>query len=80
MDRRIIKALSGVRTEEVAFMEWKHLHFRKGKGFIILPKTITKKKRRRIFPMLSKLAMPTGFKRAAEFPSRRSSARLTSRS
>ena len=36
-------------------MEWKHLHFRKGKGYIILPRTITKKKRRRIFPMLPNL-------------------------
>jgi integrase len=50
-----IKAFSGVRTEEIAFMEWKHIFFRKGKGYIILPKAITKKKRRRIMPLLPNL-------------------------
>jgi integrase len=50
-----IKAFSGVRTEEMAFMEWKHIFFRKGKGYIILPKAITKKKRRRIMPLLPNL-------------------------
>ena len=50
-----IKAFSGVRTEEMAFMEWKHIEFRKGKGYIILPKVITKKKRRRIMPLAPNL-------------------------
>ncbi|MGA2175097.1 MAG: hypothetical protein ABSH38_08970 [Verrucomicrobiota bacterium] len=50
-----IKAFSGVRTEEIAFMEWKHVHFRRGKGYIILPKSITKKRRRRIMPILPNL-------------------------
>jgi integrase len=44
-----IKAFTGVRTEEVAFMEWEHIDFKR--GYIKLPKTITKKKRRRIFPI-----------------------------
>lgn len=50
-----IKAFSGVRTEEVALMDWKHIAFRRGKGYIILPKTITKKKRRRILPLSANL-------------------------
>jgi len=50
-----IKAFSGVRTEEMALMEWKHVHFRRDKGYIILPKTVTKKKRRRIMPILPNL-------------------------
>jgi len=50
-----IKAFSGVRTEEMALMEWGHIHFRRGKGYIILPKSITKKKRRRIMPILPNL-------------------------
>jgi hypothetical protein len=41
-----IKAFSGVRTEEMAFMEWKHVHFRRGKGYIILPKTGHRRKAR----------------------------------
>jgi hypothetical protein len=45
-----IKAFSGVRTEEIFEMEWKHIEFRRNKGYIILPKEVTKKKRRRIFP------------------------------
>jgi integrase len=44
-----IKAFTGVRTEEVAFMEWENIDFKR--GYIKLPKTITKKKRRRIFPI-----------------------------
>lgn len=48
-----IKAFSGVRTEEMALMEWEHVQFRK--GYIILPKVITKKKRRRILPLLPNL-------------------------
>lgn len=50
-----IKAFSGVRTEEVASMEWEHVHFKKGQGYIILPKTVTKTKRRRIIPILPNL-------------------------
>lgn len=50
-----IKAFSGVRTEEIAEMQWEHIQFRKGKGYIILPKTVTKKKRRRILPLLPNL-------------------------
>lgn len=49
-----IKAFSGVRTEEIADMEWEHVKFKR--GFIILPKSITKKKRRRIIPILPNLA------------------------
>ena len=48
-----IKAFSGVRTEEISDMEWKHIHFKR--GYIILPKAVTKKKRRRIFPILANL-------------------------
>lgn len=50
----VIKAFSGVRTEEIAEMEWEHILFKR--GYIILPKTITKKKRRRIIPILPNLA------------------------
>jgi integrase len=50
-----IKAFSGVRTEEIFYMEWEHIHFRKGKGYIILPRPVTKKKRRRIMPLLPNL-------------------------
>jgi integrase len=49
-----IKAFSGVRTEEIAEMEWEHIGFKR--GYIILPKAITKKKRRRIIPILPNLA------------------------
>ena len=49
-----IKAFSGVRTEEIAEMEWEHIKFKR--GFIIMPKSITKKKRRRIIPILPNLA------------------------
>jgi integrase len=48
-----IKAFSGVRTEEISDMEWKHIDFKR--GHIILPKAITKKKRRRIFPIMPNL-------------------------
>ena len=50
-----IKAFSGVRTEEIFFMEWEHIHFRRGKGYIILPRRVTKKRRRRIMPLLPNL-------------------------
>jgi integrase len=50
-----IKAFSGVRTEEIFLMEWEHVHFRRGKGYIILPRPVTKKKRRRILPILPNL-------------------------
>ena len=43
-----------VRTEEIAGMEWEHIAFKR--GYIILPKAITKKKRRRIIPILPNLA------------------------
>jgi len=46
-----IKSFSGVRTEEIFEMEWKHIQFRRSKGYIILPKEVTKKKRRRILPL-----------------------------
>jgi hypothetical protein len=36
-------------------MEWEHVHFRRGKGYIILPRPVTKKKRRRILPILPNL-------------------------
>ena len=49
-----IKAFSGVRTEEIFDMEWEHISFKR--GHIILPKTITKKNRRRIIPILPNLA------------------------
>lgn len=51
----VIKAFSGVRTEEIAEMEWSHVSFER--GCIILPKSITKKKRRRIIPILPNLRM-----------------------
>lgn len=54
-----IKAFSGVRTEEVALMEWSHVSLKK--GYLILPKAITKKKRRRIiriWPNLHKWLEP----------------------
>jgi integrase len=41
-----IKAFSGVRTEEMAIMTWENVAFKK--GYIILRKEITKKKKRRI--------------------------------
>jgi integrase len=49
-----IKAFSGVRTEELFEMEWEHVSFQR--GHIILPKSITKKNRRRIIPILPNLA------------------------
>jgi integrase len=51
----VIKAFSGVRTEEISEMEWGHVAFKR--GCIILPKSITKKKRRRIIPILPNLRM-----------------------
>lgn len=48
-----VKAFSGVRTEEVAAMEWQHILFKR--GYIILPKEITKKRRRRITPLMPNL-------------------------
>ena len=36
-------------------MEWEHIHFKKGQGYIILPRTVTKTKRRRIIPILPNL-------------------------
>jgi integrase len=49
----VIKAFSGVRTEEISEMQWAHVVFKR--GCIILPKSITKKKRRRIIPILPNL-------------------------
>lgn len=48
-----IKAFSGVRTEEVSEMLWEHVSFKR--NCIILPKSVTKKKRRRIMPLLPNL-------------------------
>jgi integrase len=48
-----VKAFSGVRTEEVAAMEWEHISFER--NCIILPKAVTKTKRRRIVPILPNL-------------------------
>jgi integrase len=50
-----IKAFNGVRTEEMAFMEWSHVALKK--GYIILPKTITKKKKRRIIRIWKNLRL-----------------------
>ena len=51
----VIKAFSGVRTEEIAEMDWSHVSFER--GCIVLPKSITKKKKRRIIPILPNLRM-----------------------
>ena len=32
-----IKAFSGVRTEEIFFHGWEHIHFRRGKGYYSAP-------------------------------------------
>ena len=50
-----IKAFSGVRTEEMAIMTWENVAFKK--GYIILRKKITKKKKRRIIRIWKNLRM-----------------------
>jgi integrase len=50
-----IKAFSGVRTEEMAIMTWENVAFKK--GYIILRKEITKKKKRRIIRIWKNLRM-----------------------
>ena len=51
----VVKAFSGMRTEEVALMDWSHVSFKK--GYIILPRAVTKKKRRRIIRIWRNLRM-----------------------
>jgi integrase len=48
-----IKAFSGLRTEEVSALEWENISFER--DCIILPKSVTKTKRRRIVPILPNL-------------------------
>lgn len=48
-----IKAFSGVRTEEVTYMDWQHIDFEK--GYIILPREVTKTNRRRLIPLTPNL-------------------------
>ena len=52
---RAIKAFRGVRTEEMAIMTWENVSFKK--GYIILRKEITKKKKRRIIRIWKNLRM-----------------------
>lgn len=48
-----IKAFSGVRTEEVTYMDWQHIDFEK--GYIILPREVTKTNKRRLIPLTANL-------------------------